>query len=289
MKIPALNFNYRTSFRANMNELYPPFKREMTKYIMQDSFTLSGMKDIIHKYSPKTEVESFEDMPEELEEITQDYGAFTLTPVSISIGENGIDAGAELISETIYFDPPDSDDLESRITFLDNTLHETTHIFQTDADDRVSLAQLQDRYMKSADDKHKALRTFSAAYKAYQLYENLVVNTFRDYYRKRTSLPEIAKGDNIDEIFRKQTEMTALEFADLVLDMNEENIKSISPDFDFNFLYDFIDLMTASEIEAYTNGVTSSKEILGIDETTDLDLLIELYKVMKEAALKRKE
>ena len=151
VKSPAV-----VSFSANnkFSQKFYPYKKEITDYVLNSpQVTLQGIEDILTKYSPKTKVvERNSSNPL----IAKNCISFAERPIALGIeGNNFI---AQEGPKKIHISLPKENTREARLCLLGSLIHESTHIFQEESEDRTSTL---DKYNKIFRNSKKFYITYN--------------------------------------------------------------------------------------------------------------------------------
>ena len=147
--------NKNISFNKNMNELIYPFGYDLIKYsTLTDTVSLKGIEGIIQKYSPKTKVDLIENYQER---DTRKPLALLNSLYEFSVDNDG---GTYVYpsSKTVYIGLNNAKN-ESLGAFLAQVIHEATHLFQQEADDRTNYEHLYENYLNNISDKQALKNT----------------------------------------------------------------------------------------------------------------------------------
>ena len=278
---PVLN-TYNTSYCAKMKELYTPLKRDMTNYVLNsDEIHLSELESITKKYSPETKYDSFEHVPTKVSPVCR---GFTQTPIAI-ISDEGEVIGIKTIPETVYINFPKNLDKNSRIELLNRILHESTHVLQRHADDRLTEEDLYSDFLYKDYDIIKFIDNIKASDNfIFNRIENDMIGILSLYCQNESDIPKPVKDDlTLDDVIIPITNKKALVVAKESILKAIDEAKTMYEKLDINFLLNSIERKAMKEYEAYTNGIKSTKEILNIKNKTDFDLKIEIYSKIIEA------
>ena len=278
MKISPVSNAYSISYRAKMNEIYPPFKKEMTDYVLNDDISVSGIRNIVKKYSPNTSVRSMKNAPEEINHMeTDDFQAYVYMPIATGSKKCSV----KELHKTIYVDVPKKPNEEELFGFLNTILHENTHIFQSEADDRTNIKKLCDIYLKK-ENRDKILNSANVAQALFYSYERMVIDSYMKTHKRNSRLPK--EVDNIEKQYEKTIGTNPKQYSVNTLDALIRYVQKENIDIDYNFIFDFIVMRAEDEKEAIENGTTAVKEALDIKNYTDLDFEVEMYDSMAFAA-----
>jgi len=276
------------SYCAKMKELYTPLKRDMTNYVLNsDEIQLSELESITKKYSPETKYDSFEHVPAKVSSTCRGY---TQTPVAI-ISDEGEVIGIKIMPETVYINFPKNLDKNSRIELLNRILHESTHVLQRHADDRLTEEDLYNNFLHKDYDIIKFIDNIKASDNfIFNRVENDMIGILSLYCQNESDIPKPVRDDlTLDDVMISvaNKNATAIAKESILKAINEA--KTMYDKLDINFILNSIERKAMKEYEAYTNGVKSTKEILNIKNKTDFDLKIEIYSKITEAVFKIKK
>ena len=147
--------NNNVSFEKNMDELIYPFGYDIIKYTIQTKKPkLKEVEKIVQKYSPDTKVE---DMKKHT--TLGNYKGVAYTDIEFEQIEDERGIYLKTLPLKMYLRPPYGNSQVQIGFFLAETIHEMTHVFQQESDDRLSYEELFDRYFKNCDNQDEVLAT----------------------------------------------------------------------------------------------------------------------------------
>jgi len=259
----------------------------MTSYIINsDNIDNSEIEQIINMFNSDVKFDDYKNLPENTNAMHATAG-YTVEPTQIYITANN-KLQATGLPKTIYMSFPNTDDKKKdRIVLLDRILHECTHIFQDDSDDRKSKLKLINDYLSKEPDPQRAINTLKAMNFVFNNIEIIATGNFIIKLNpEMNSLPQELSSNEID-LKKMYKEKENRQFStDIKYLINDYIFKAmeICGSIDKKAILNYIILKAQNEKEAYQNALDSDKELLGITGKTDFDLRIEMYDEIIKAA-----
>ena len=275
VKSPAV-----VSFSANnkFSQKFYPYKKEITDYVLNSpQVTLQGIEEILTKYSPKTKVvERKSNDPH----IAEDCISFAERPITLGI--KGFNFIAQEGPKKIHISLPRENTKEKRVRLLGSLIHESTHIFQEESDDRTSTL---DKYNKIFRDSKKFQITYHTV--ASQLYasgfhnlESSLLYTLAQSVNDIMEEPHLINTTPEKLIKDKFKNLTGLYIDTYIRKIINEIINNAEKQFneiDRKSVLEMFAFRASIEKEAYQNQADSVKEVMGITGFTTMDVKAALY------------
>ncbi|MBQ8476116.1 hypothetical protein IJ531_03540 [bacterium] len=279
MKIIPLNFaRGRMNFCANMRELYGNFQGDVLDYLSCSEYlSLRQIERILKNYSPETNISTMDEYYKHNQDI-RNPEAIAQIPLNIEFDEEG-NPQFKTLPKTMFLTSFKNLDNESLLNFFAKLFHEATHIFQSEADDRMNIAQLCQIYYDNTGDFEKIKNTVSVMDEIFIELDNNAARAYQGVYNlgyKRESQRE--------EGFRKYFHSSVDEFFMSGVALSIINKKERTNNIDYGLLLDYIALRANDEKEAYLNTLNFIRPFINYDGA-HVGLRIEMYDKMAKAAL----
>ncbi len=267
IKVTSVRNTYKQrqiSFQKNIDELIYPFGYDLVQYgVTSDTITVEGVKNIIQKYSPKTKVDAMENL--KAQDIRAPRALFDIeykTITSLSDGEIYI----QPVSKTIYLSFKDYH--KSKIgSFLAEILHEATHVFQQESDDRMSYEELYELYYENSSDKDEIKNTVKIMDDIFISLENAVSRAYSLCTQNSSKRMKYRESQ-----FREHFNLSIQDFIQSIIMLKLDKLGNQK--INYNLLFDYCILRARNEEEAYRNMLDFKPKLIS---KSSVGLQVEMY------------
>ena len=285
--VRSTNLNFTSNLKT-MDELYTPYEKSVSDYIMNSGkIEISQLDKLLKDYAPKASIKDFNSAPKKIgTDMSAGYSEDKLMLLPI----NGTIEVVPSEDNASYIVFPKDNTEKNRIILADRILHESTHQFQQLASDRKDLLKLAKKYVNSEKNMQKLQATMISAQNIFSVCESLLLkDLFNALSFESGSLPTEITNKNekkLYKVFKNKYNKTAQEMAYKYLQACIKNARIEYGSIDKKYICDFIKIKAENEKEAYINALKSNKQKLLMNEhtMTDFDLRIMLYDELIKAS-----
>ena len=277
--------NTAISFGSSMSlkRKFERFQKDIESYVFKSSkIELSEIEKIVQKYSPRTMVKSYDELPQNSNALSTTV-AYVQNPINFTPDNKAIAQ-----DKIIFIRPIKNQDKESKLSFLDKIEHEFTHVLQEESPDRTPKIDFFNDFLKNNNIQNpKTLNTIIMCPKVFASVEHYISLPLRKALQKSDDMPEklpFYSKDLINQIYVSQTGINAKDYAKAIIFTILNKSEKQSGGFDKQQVIKYIALVANKEKEAYENSTLMLKRHLGIEGHTDLDLRIQLYEIFEQTA-----
>ncbi|MBR2069148.1 MAG: hypothetical protein IJ877_05225 [Candidatus Gastranaerophilales bacterium] len=266
------------SFQAKMKELYQGFSFDVLQYISSHkNISIQEIEGIVKKYSNDTNVEDIStyDKPD-----IRQPKAMVNIPFDVCSDDNNL--YIQPMPKTLYLAGFKTPTLEAVVDFTAKLLHEMTHIFQSEADDRMNAEKLCKKYFQNGVNPQKVQYTSEVMDSVFIKLEYIMTQTYLNTYNSGYKRKEERQKAFLDNYNSSIEDFIA---GNIALGLVNEKLNSSN--IDYKMLLDFIVMRSNDEKEAYQNTYDFIKHFIE-DDKAHVGLRIEMYDTMAQAVEKIK-
>ena len=243
-------------------------------YMSDKNINLADFETILRKISPTTSIKHVSQIPSG-SNTSPRTGAYFSQKTSINPATN------EMIVEdkVMYLNPNNSDEFPRQKLFGD-FVHESTHIAQEEASDRLSSLDFSKRMLYSDKSPIEKQHSLVGAIQAFTSIEYNVLLPLINALRKSNDMPQkvpYADKNILSRVYQDLTGYRTTDYIKLVVQDIVRQIKAKLPFADEDYILKYVHKKAGHEKEAYQVSQNFLKDILKISGDTDLDYRTLLY------------
>lgn len=252
------------------------FVPEAYGYIARsDEVTLGGLKKIVQRTSPATDVKNFSQIPPNAN-ASEGTGAyfhcnFKINPDSGEVIEDG---------KAIYLNPPTNMSVVERLKFLGSVIHEMTHIFQEESVDRLGKLKFLQNFLKKDIPSAQKIETLQVMPKIFTEAEYAIQRPYLRAFGMRDYIPRPVKllsTEALNQIYLETVNSPVDSYIARAILASMEKASKTAPNYDRQTVINYIIATSKNEREAYLTSSNVLKTALSINVPTDQDYRILLY------------
>ena len=244
------------------------FEDDILNYASEnEKINPKDIEKIVQRYSPTTKLKR--------QSIFSFYqGGSINKPLVLSRNENGVDV--EMLPKELYLDFK-----KPKNEILTNIVHEMTHIFQEESENRISQ---KDFYLEELKKDSDNFLTLYLGNEIFNSIEKEALLVFRELFTPVVQYG--TKNDknsiNIDKLYLSKN-LNVKNTLGNIINKIISDYKQKNPDLDVNLALDIVEFLAKNELEAYTKEYDFAKANLKNKNNLQTDILIKQYKKMLEA------
>ena len=272
VKSNDISFGSNATIAAKLNSFLP----ELYDYILHTKkLSIEGVGEIVQKTSPGTPVKPLSELPTGTNAHNA-TGAYFHCKYKFSPDFKEVIPG----EKTIYLNLPAQDTVKERVIYMENVVHEMTHIFQEESSDRVSKLEFLKNFLNKDISSVSKYETLMAMPRIFSRVELQMQQPLLYALAKKDIMPipvKVLSPKILNDVYLETVNTPVDDYIARTIVTSFADASLQLPNFDSRTVLEYIGQTAKKEGEANLNAGYMVKRSLGINSPVDMDYRVLLY------------
>ena len=272
VKSNDISFGSNATIAAKLNSFLP----DLYGYILHsEKLSLEGVGEIVQKSSPHTLVKPLSEIPPG-SNVHNATSAYFYCKYNFSPDFKQVIPG----EKSIYLELPVQDTVKDRIIYMENIVHEMTHIFQEESSDRVSKIEFFKDFLTKDMPPISKYETLAAMPRIFSRTELQMQQPLLFALGKKDIIPvpvSVLSPKVLNNIYLETVNSPVDDFIARTIVSSMTEASQQFPNIDRKTVLQYISQTAQKEQEAHLNAGYMVKRALGINSPVDMEYRVLLY------------